>query len=183
MPHLSATSVSPFIKHLAAYTSIAVFLFIGIAFGKPYATHPARTTSDLRAAWVVLPPSDPPAPIPPVMPDTPTPAPVPSRPPAMAPGPSQGPYSGSCDGDWECFRQCTIDHESRFAGVYAAVSGDGVYRGAFQYLASTWKVVAVNAGHAEWADTPVNEVPPEIQDAVAEFHYSVAGNRPWGGRC
>lgn len=90
---------------------------------------------------------------------------------------------GSCGGDWECFRECTIDHESRSAGEYGAVSPGGAYRGAFQYLASTWRSVSVNAGYGEWADTPVDQVPAWVQDAVAAFHYSQSGNQPWGGRC
>lgn len=97
-----------------------------------------------------------------------------------SPPPSPG---GSCAGDVDCFLACTRAHESDTAGGYQAVSPDGVYRGAYQYLASTWRVVAVNAGYPEWADTPVDQVPPAVQDAVAAFHYGIAGNTPWGGRC
>lgn len=93
------------------------------------------------------------------------------------------PASGECGTDWDCFRECTIDHESRSSGIYTAVSPDGVYRGAFQFLGSTWRSVAVNAGFAEWADTPTDQVPPEVQDAVARFLWEHSGNRPWGGRC
>lgn len=99
-------------------------------------------------------------------------------------GPGVAPSSrGSCGDDWDCFRECTIDHESRSAGVYGAVSPDGVYRGAFQFLGSTWRSVSVNAGYGEWADTPVDQVPAEVQDAVARFLWEHSGNRPWGGRC
>lgn len=93
------------------------------------------------------------------------------------------PAGSSCGEDWDCFRECTIDHESRSSGIYTAVSPDGVYRGAFQFLGSTWRSVAVNAGYAEWADTPTDQVPPDVQDAVARFLWEHSGNRPWGGRC
>lgn len=169
-------------RKLPAILAIGIFFYIGIAFGKPYTGEPQAASLPQGPAYVAIPPSDPPAP-PPATPDTPPPVP---ESPAPSPSPSsasQGPLTGSCAGDWHCFRECTIDHESRHAGVYTAVSGDGVYRGAYQYLASTWRAVATNAGHGEWAETPVDQVPPHIQDSVAEFHYSVAGNRPWGGRC
>lgn len=90
--------------------------------------------------------------------------------------------TGTCGGDWECFRECTIDHESRNAGVYGANTGNG-YFGAFQFLQSTWDAVAVNAGYGEWAGRPASEAPPEVQDAVARFLWEHSGTRPWGGRC
>lgn len=91
--------------------------------------------------------------------------------------------AGGCGDDWDCFRECTIDHESRTSGGYGAVSPGGTYRGAFQFLASTWRSVAVNAGYGEWADVPVDQVPVAVQDAVARFLWEHSGTRPWGGRC
>lgn len=109
---------------------------------------------------------------------------------AVGPGGGSGASSqgaraagSSCGDDWDCFRECTIDHESRTSGVYGAVSPDGVYRGAFQFIGSTWRSVAVNAGYGEWADTPVDLVPAEVQDAVARFLWEHSGTQPWGGRC
>ena len=93
-----------------------------------------------------------------------------------------GTQSG-CGADWDCYRECSIDHESRTAGEYGAVSPGGTYRGAFQFLASTWRSVAVNAGLGEWADVPVDEVPAWVQDAVARFLWEHSGTSPWGGRC
>lgn len=99
------------------------------------------------------------------------------------PGPGAPASQGGCGDDWDCFRECTIDHESRTAGMYGAVSPGGVYRGAYQFLGSTWRSVSVNAGLGEWADTPVDQVPPDVQDAVARFLWEHSGNSPWGGRC
>lgn len=90
---------------------------------------------------------------------------------------------GACGDDWDCFRECTIDHESRTSGEYGAVSPGGTYRGAFQFLGSTWRSVSVNAGYGEWADTPVDQVPAHVQDAVARFLWEHSGTQPWGGRC
>lgn len=90
---------------------------------------------------------------------------------------------GACGDDWDCFRECTIDHESRSSGEYGAVSPGGTYRGAFQFLGSTWRSVSVNAGYGEWADVPTDQVPAWVQDAVAKFLWEHSGTQPWGGRC
>jgi hypothetical protein len=66
--------------------------------------------------------------------------------------------------------------------MYGAVSPGGTYRGAFQF-ASTWRSVAVNAGYPQFADLPVDQIPPEVQDAVARFLWEHSGTQPWGGRC
>jgi hypothetical protein len=81
-------------------------------------------------------------------------APIPAAPTAAAPSRT------SCHGDVACFLVCTRSHESDTSGGYAAVSSGGTYRGAYQF-----------------------EAPPEVQDAAAVHLYSIAGNRPWGGRC
>lgn len=103
-----------------------------------------------------------------------------------SPTPSVGasaPSVGSCAGDVECFLACTIDHESRSAGVYTAVSPGGTYRGAYQFDASTWRGAVTRAGYPEYADTPADQVPGNVQDAAAAQLYSERGNQPWGGRC
>lgn len=183
MRKLHPARVRAIARRAVAYLLILFFLFVGIAFGKPYTDKAAPAPPDRQAVWIAYPPSDPPPTTTPQIPNPPGPVPEPNPAPPSPPAASERPQTGSCDGDWDCFRECTIDHESRSAGMYTAVSGDGIYRGAFQYLASTWQVVATNAGYAEWAHTPVDQVPPEIQDAVAQFHYELSGNRPWGGRC
>lgn len=91
---------------------------------------------------------------------------------------------GSCNGDFDgCFKECTIDHESRSSGVYGAVSPGGTYRGAYQFDQPTWNGAVERAGHGEYVGTPPNEAPPEVQDAAARQLYSERGNQPWGGRC
>lgn len=107
---------------------------------------------------------------------------APARP-AAASGSTLAPSSGSCAGDVECFLACTIDHESRSAGVYTAVSPGGTYRGAYQFDQPTWNNAVANAGYPQYVGVPPNLAPPEVQDAAATWLYSVAGNRPWGGRC
>jgi hypothetical protein len=105
-------------------------------------------------------------------------------PPAVARAPQQAaPNSGTCAGNVECFLACTIGHESASAGVYIAVSPGGTYRGAYQFDSGTWHSNAIAAGYGQWANTPVDQVPGNVQDAVAAYLYSIAGNRPWGGRC
>lgn len=91
--------------------------------------------------------------------------------------------SSSCGGNVECFLQCTIQHESASAGVYGAVSPGGTYRGAYQFDQGTWNSSANGAGYGQYAGVPANQVPPEVQDAVAAYLYSQRGNQPWGGRC
>lgn len=112
-------------------------------------------------------------------PPPPTPPPAPRSVFAISEHPTTN--SGSCAGDFDCFKPCTFSHES--GGNYAIVSPSGTYRGAWQFDQSTWNNAVANAGYPEWVGRPANEAPPEIQDAAARWLYSVAGNRPWGGRC
>jgi len=112
------------------------------------------------------------------------PPPPPPPPVARAPVARQAaPNLGSCNGNVECFLACTIQHESISAGIYTAVSPGGTYRGAYQFDTGTWRSNAIAAGYGEWANTPVDQVPGAVQDAVAAYLYSVRGNQPWGGRC
>jgi len=90
---------------------------------------------------------------------------------------------GSCNGDVQCFLECTRAHESDTSGGYGAVSSSGTYRGAYQFSQTTWDAAVAGAGHAEYAGMPADEVSAEVQDAAAAHLYSVSGTRPWGGRC
>jgi hypothetical protein len=90
---------------------------------------------------------------------------------------------GGCNGDVACFLECTRAHESDTSGGYGAVSRGGTYRGAYQFAQPTWDAAVAGAGHAEYAGTPADQVPVEVQDAAAAHLYSVSGTRPWGGRC
>jgi hypothetical protein len=66
----------------------------------------------------------------------------------------------------EALRQC----ES--GGDYTINTGNGYY-GAYQYLPSTWRHFAAEAGHPEWAGVLPHQAPPEIQDAVTRHLWNV----------
>ncbi len=83
----------------------------------------------------------------------------------------------------DAFLKCTRAHESDTAGGYRAVSSDGVYRGAYQFLRSTWNNVARAAGRADLVGVDPAAASPADQDAIALFLFHQAGPAPWGGRC
>jgi hypothetical protein len=89
--------------------------------------------------------------------------------------------SSSCNGDFACFKACTLEIESH--GNYAAVSPDGTYRGAWQFDQSTWDGAVARAGYPEWSGRDPATAPPGVQDAAAHQLYLERGNQPWGGRC
>jgi hypothetical protein len=93
------------------------------------------------------------------------------------------PRTGHCGADVACFLACTRAIESDSSGGYAAVSPDGQYHGAYQFLQATWDAAVAGAGFGEYIGVPAERVPPAVQDAAAAFLYSVRGNAPWGGRC
>jgi len=92
--------------------------------------------------------------------------------PVAAASPSQDP-----------FLKCTRAHESDSAGGYRAVSPDGVYRGAYQFLRSTWNNVARAAGRNDLVGVDPAAATPADQDQLALFLFHRAGAAPWGGRC
>lgn len=68
-------------------------------------------------------------------------------------------------------------------GGYAAVSPGGTYRGAYQFLRSTWDSVARHAGwHMLVGVDPAGAQVPH-QDMMAWHLYQWQGSAPWGGRC
>ncbi len=78
---------------------------------------------------------------------------------------------------------CIRAHESDTAGGYTAVSPDGTYRGAYQFLPGTWDATADAAGRPDLVGVDPAGASPADQDAMATHLYSQAGSRPWGGRC
>lgn len=70
---------------------------------------------------------------------------------------------------------CIRAHESDTAGGYGAVSGDGTYRGAYQFDARTWASVG---GQGDPADAS-----PTEQDQRAAELLARRGTQPWGGVC
>ena len=81
------------------------------------------------------------------------------------------------------FLRCTRAHESDSAGGYRAVSADGVYRGAYQFLRSTWSNVAAAAGRNDLVGVDPAAASPADQDQLALFLFRRSGPAPWGGRC
>lgn len=83
----------------------------------------------------------------------------------------------------EPFLVCTRAHESDTAGGYQAVGGGGVYRGAYQFLQSTWDRTAAHAGYPWLVGRDPITVDDYEQDVVAWELYLWQGKAPWGGRC
>jgi hypothetical protein len=81
------------------------------------------------------------------------------------------------------FLKCTRAHESDSAGGYRAISPGGTYRGAYQFLQSTWNNVARSAGRADLVGVDPAAASPHDQDLLALTLYRSAGAGPWGGRC
>ena len=81
------------------------------------------------------------------------------------------------------FLVCTRAHESDSAGGYHAVSPGGVYRGAYQFLQSTWNNVARAAGRPDLVGVDPAQAAPADQDQLALYLYHQQGAAPWGGRC
>jgi len=96
----------------------------------------------------------------------------PPAPVVVASSPSQDP-----------FLKCTRAHESDSAGGYHAMSSDGLYRGAYQFLRSTWNNVARAAGRPDLVGVDPAVASPADQDQLALFLFQHAGPGPWGGRC
>jgi hypothetical protein len=64
---------------------------------------------------------------------------------------------------------------------YAAVSRDGLYHGAYQFLQSTWDSTARAADRPDLIGRDPAIVSPADQDAMAVALYEMQGARPWGG--
>lgn len=79
------------------------------------------------------------------------------------------------------FLVCTRERES--SGNYAAVSSDGYYYGAYQFLPTTWNSVASHAGRLDLVGVLPSQAAQYDQDEMAWTLYSWQGNAPWGGRC
>jgi Transglycosylase-like domain len=91
--------------------------------------------------------------------------------------------SSSASPSQDPFLKCTRAHESDSAGGYHAVSPGGVYRGAYQFLRSTWNNVARAAGRPDLVGVDPAAASTADQDQLALFLFHQAGPAPWGGRC
>jgi hypothetical protein len=96
-------------------------------------------------------------------------------------GYSPPPETANLSGD--AFLRCTRGHESDTSGGYHAVSPGGTYRGAYQFLQSTWNNVARAAGRPDLVGVDPAQASPADQDQLALFLYHQQGAGPWGGRC
>ncbi len=79
------------------------------------------------------------------------------------------------------FLVCTRERES--SGNYGAVSSDGYYYGAYQFLPTTWNSVASHAGRLDLVGVLPSRASEYDQDEMAWDLYTWQGNTPWGGRC
>jgi hypothetical protein len=99
-------------------------------------------------------------------------------PPSAPPPPSSGGVSPHHD---DPFLVCTRARESN--GDYQAVSPDGVYYGAYQFLPSTWNVTANHAGRGDLVGVLPSRASEYDQDEMAWALLQWQGKAPWGGRC
>jgi len=97
--------------------------------------------------------------------------------PVVAP-PSSGAVSSVHN---EPFLVCTRARESN--GNYGAVSSNGLYYGAYQFLPTTWNSVASHAGRLDLVGVLPSQASAYDQDEMAWDLYQWQGNAPWGGRC
>jgi Transglycosylase-like domain len=77
------------------------------------------------------------------------------------------------------FLTCVRQHES--GGNYQAVSPDGVYRGAYQFLQSTWDATARHIGANDQVGADPARAIPTLQDDMAWQLYQWQGPGPWAG--
>jgi peptidoglycan hydrolase CwlO-like protein len=98
--------------------------------------------------------------------------------PVELPPPPQAAVSPHHD---EPFLVCTRARESN--GNYAAVSSNGYYYGAYQFLPTTWNSVASHAGRLDLVGVIPSQAAEYDQDEMAWVLYGWQGNAPWGGRC
>lgn len=97
-------------------------------------------------------------------------------PPAPAP-----PSSGAHPRHDDPFLSCVRHRESR--GNYGVVNPAGPWRGAYQFLQSTWNTTAVHAGRSELVGVLANTASVYDQDDMAWTLYQWQGTGPWGGGC
>lgn len=83
---------------------------------------------------------------------------------------------------------CTRYHESDrgawpHINGYGVVSSGGTYRGAYQFLPSTWNGVAARHGRDDLVGVSPEKAAWYDQDAMANALRSERGMQPWGNRC
>lgn len=101
----------------------------------------------------------------------PPPPPEPEPEPTVAPPPA--PVGGPTAAQWAAVRQC----ES--GGNYGAVSPNGTYHGAYQFLPATWDSVAASSGRSDLVGMLPSVASPGDQDAMAVALYHASGPGQW----
>ncbi len=109
------------------------------------------------------------------------PPPPPPPPPAPVASPVAPPAATSGGNPPNAFLACVRQRES--GGNYSVSSGDGLYRGAYQFHQSTWNNTASHAGRGDLVGADPASVSPADQDAMAAQLYAWQGSAPWGGGC
>ena len=90
------------------------------------------------------------------------------------------PTPGSLSGHHnDPFLTCVRQHES--GGNYQAVSPGGQYRGAYQFLQSTWDATANHIGAGNLVGLDPSEASATVQDDMAWALYQWQGPGPWAG--
>lgn len=105
----------------------------------------------------------------------------PPPPPPPAPAPVAPPAATGGGAPPNAFLACVRQRES--GGNYSISSGDGLYRGAYQFHQNTWNNTANHAGRGDLVGRDPASVAPADQDAMAAALYSWQGSAPWGGAC
>lgn len=77
------------------------------------------------------------------------------------------------------FLVCVRASESAEAGLYLAQNPRSTASGAYQFLDSTWRNVALKAGFPGYARAI--HAPPKVQDHVALWLYNNGGRSAWNG--
>jgi peptidoglycan hydrolase CwlO-like protein len=95
--------------------------------------------------------------------------------------PTVAPNGGTSSVHDQPFLVCTRARESN--GNYGAVSSNGLYYGAYQFLPTTWDSVASHAGRLDLVGVLPTTASQSDQDEIAWDLYQWQGNAPWGGRC
>lgn len=127
----------------------------------PRSVNAARTTTLAPVATSSTVVSAPPA----------TPAPAEVAPPSTSTSVPTAPSS--------TFLACVRWSESR--DHYNAVSPDGLYHGAYQFLQSTWDNTAGYAELPHLVGVPAESVVPAVQDVMAQHLFEWQGRSPWAG--
>jgi hypothetical protein len=77
------------------------------------------------------------------------------------------------------FLTCVRRVES--GGNYQAISPNGLYRGAYQFLQATWDSTARHIGAFDLVGMDPRSGSPTLQDDMAWALYQWQGKQPWAG--